>query len=103
LVDVLFETKNQAVLRSVTNCINQLQITDYRESDLIDLLLDFIKDYENKVAVQVYSIHVLRQFMRRYPELIPEVNEIIDFHSEGKSAAYQVARRRFRAQLLEKL
>ncbi len=95
LVDVLFKTKNQTVLRNVTNCIYHLEITKYRESDFIDLLLGFIKNYENKVAVQVYAIYSLMQFVTKYPELTQEVSEIIEFHSKGKTMSYMVAKRRF--------
>ncbi|MFT5860834.1 MAG: hypothetical protein ACI865_002949 [Flavobacteriaceae bacterium] len=102
LVDVLFITKDQTVLRNVTNSINQLQITAYRETAFIELLLGFIKNYENKVAVQVYSIYLLIQFMERHPELIQEVVAIIKLHSNGKTMAYCVAMRKFNEQVLDR-
>ncbi len=94
-VDLLFKTDDQTVLRNVTNCISMMPITDYRESELIDLLINFIKDYENKVALQVYSMKLLVQFVKKYPELKVEILEIIDLHAEGKTVAYTVARRHF--------
>lgn len=95
LIDVLFKSKNQSVLRNVTNIIQSLSITDYRESDLIDLLIGFIQDYENKVALQVYSMYALIQFTKRYPELKNEIIEIIEINAEGKSAAYRAAHRNY--------
>lgn len=95
LVDLVFKTDNQTVLRNVTNCIYHLKITNYRESEFIDLLIGFIKNYETKVAVQVYAIYSLLQFVKTYPELKQEICEIIDFHSEGKTPAYMVAQKRF--------
>ena len=94
-VDLIFKTNNQTVLRNVVNCIDLLKITDYRESELIDKLIGFIQNYENKVALHVYSISILAQFCEKYPELIPEIMEIIDLNNEGKSAAYRFARRDF--------
>jgi hypothetical protein len=95
LVDVLFLAKDQSTLRNVANCINLLEVTDYRESELIDLLISFIKDFDNKVALQVYAIHALVQFVKRYPELLPELEEIIKFHAHEKTAAYGSAHRKF--------
>ena len=95
LVDVLFETNDQTVLRNVARSLHQLQITDYRESEFIDLLIGFIQNYENKVALQVYSIYLLQQFVKRYPELKEEIIEIIALHRPEKTAAYKVAERNF--------
>ena len=97
LVDVLFATDNQTVLRNVSNCTYYLQVTEYRESEFIDLLLGFIKNYDNKVALQVYSIYTLMQFVQRYPELQQGVSEIIKLHSNGKKVSYRVAQSRFEA------
>lgn len=94
-VDLIFKTDNQTVLRNIVNCISYMQITDYRESELIDLLISYIQDPKNKVALHVYAIYVLIQFVQKYPELKSEIIEIIDINSEGKTAAYTIARRNF--------
>ncbi len=96
LVDVLFLTNDQSVLRNVVNCFQELKITEYRESEFVDLLISFIQNSTNKVALQVYSIYVLIQFCKKYPDLTEEIRAIIALHSEGKSIAYRVAERNFR-------
>jgi len=95
MVDIAFKSRNQSVMRNVVNVVHHLKITDYRESEYVDLLINFVQDYENKVAVQVYSIYVLAQFVKKYPELKPEILEIIDLHADGKSAAYRSSVRNF--------
>lgn len=95
LVDITFCTNDQTVLRNVINCINELKITEYRESEFIDLLISFVQNHENKVALHVYSIYILIQFCIKYPELSPEIKDIIELNREGKSAAYCIARRNF--------
>lgn len=95
LVDLLFECNDQTVLRNVVNAINELEITDYKESEFIDLLISFIQNHENKVALQVYSMYILSQFIRKYPELKDEISEIIEFNQRGKTAAYFSAKRNF--------
>lgn len=95
LVDLLFESKNQSVLRNITNVLKHLSITEYRESEFIDLLISFIQDANNKVALQVYSMYVLIQFVSIYPELKQEIIEIIELNATQKSAAYKASHRNF--------
>lgn len=95
LVEVLFKTDNQTVLRNVARSLTEMKITDHRESEFIDLLIGFIQNYENKVALQVYSIYILQQFVKRYPELKDELVEIIALHRNGKTVSYKVAERNF--------
>ncbi len=95
LVACLFVNKNQSTLRNVTNLIHLLYVQPYREGDLMDLLLSFIQDYSNKVALQVYSMRILAQLVNKYPELKPEILEVIELHAENKSAAYHAGKRNF--------
>ena len=95
LVDCAFNSKNQTVLRNVVNSITYLKITDYRESNFIDLLISNINDSNNKVALQVYSIYVLVQFIEKYPELKTEIEEVILLNEKGKTPAYFAAKKNF--------
>ena len=95
LIELLFLNSNQSVRRNLINVIDQLELSDYKESDFIDVLISYIQDFENKVAVQVYSIQVLTKFVHRYPELKDEILGIIVLHSENKSPAYSASLRRF--------
>ncbi len=98
LVDVIFKTNDQSVLRNVVNCIFLLEHSACRESELIDLLISFIQNPKNKVALQVYSIYTLLRFVQLYPELKEEIRQIIEINAEGKSVAYQIAVRKFLSQ-----
>lgn len=95
LVDVLFKTKDQTVLRNVSRSLHHFQVNDYRESEFIDLLISFIQNYDNKVALQVYSMYILAQFIKIYPELKEEISEIIALHRTNKTASYFAAERNF--------
>lgn len=94
-IDILFLTDNQSVLRNLSNIVYQLPFDDYRESEFFDLLLSFIKNPANKVALHVYSIYNLIHFAKRYPELIEEIRLIIHDKASQKSPAYKVAIRNF--------
>jgi len=95
LIDILFKTDNQSVLRNVACCVMEMGVKEYRESELFDLLLGFLNDSSNKVALQMYSIRLLMQICEKYPELVPEVREVIHLNKEGKSPAYNAGVHRF--------
>lgn len=101
-VDLIFQTEDQTVLRNVMVCLTQLNFESYRDGEFIDRLMGFIQDASNKVALQVYSIYVLINVANKYPELIDEFRQTIDFHSRNKTAAYQVAQRNFHRAFPEK-
>ncbi|MBI1837906.1 MAG: hypothetical protein HYR91_11645 [Flavobacteriia bacterium] len=95
LVDILFITNNQTVLRNCVNILFHLQITTYKEGELVEKLITFLKDNSNKVALQVYSIYCLIHFVKKYPELFDEIKAIIELNSENQSAAFNAAKRNF--------
>jgi hypothetical protein len=94
-IDTIFKTDNQSVLRNLVNILQQQELSDYRESELIDLLIGFLNDPKNKVALHVYSIYFLLKFIHKYPELKDEVEQVIELNSEGKTAGWKVAKRNF--------
>lgn len=95
LVDELHLNTNQTVRRNIIAVLDQLQLTSYRESEFIDLLVSFIEDFQNKVAIQVYAMQVLTSFVLKYADLKVEIQELIELHSENKSPAYRAAMRKF--------
>ncbi len=95
LLDTLFETDDQTMLRNILNCMNEIGVQEYRESELIDLCLGFINDASNKVALQMYSMRTLMTFCEKYPDLVSEVREVIHLNSKEKTAAYKVGMRDF--------
>ena len=95
LIDFLFINQNESVRRNVLNIQKHLGITLYKESEFIDLLISYIQNYEEKVAVQVYSMQLLVSFVKKYPELKTELLEIIELNSEKKTPAYYSAQRHF--------
>lgn len=97
LVSILFQSKNQSVLRNCAAAINELQISDFRESEFIDLLIGFLLDKSNKVALHVHSIYILKKFVRKYPEIESEVLNCIEMLMENASPALRVAYKRFKS------
>ena len=94
-IDLLFRTRDQSVLRNIMVCLIHLRVEPHREGELVTQLLRFIEEGSNKVALQVYSIYMLKNIGSKHPDLIPEFRQTIDFHARNKTAAYWVAQRNF--------
>ena len=96
LIDfILTENDNQSVLRNCTNVIHLLPLSSYKESELIERYINFIKNSDNKVALQVYSMQNLSRIVKKYPELKQELIAIIEMYYIERSAAYKAAVRNF--------
>lgn len=99
LLDILFETKNESILRNVLNALFQLEIEDYRQSAFVDLLFGFLLNKAHKVALHVYSIYFLMRFVRLYPELKGELQQCVEILMENPTPALTVAARNMRREL----
>lgn len=95
LIDMLFVLENQSVLRNVANVLNELPKTDYREAELLDLLINFLMDKSHKVALHVNAIYLLIPLCKKYPELRQEIQSIFSLYKDRESPALRVAFRRF--------
>ncbi len=96
-IDTILSSSNQSVLRNLLNSCVSLPLIEHEESAFLDRLLDFVKDDTNKVALQVYGLYKLEQFVEKYPEILPEINGILEFkESEILQPAMRVAIRNFR-------
>lgn len=85
----MLKNQNQSVLRNCVNVLQFLKGFDYKETELLDRFISFIKEGENKVALQVYSMYCLVSYVQKYPELKSEFVSIIELFVTERSAAYK--------------
>ena len=95
IIDTVLNSSNQSVLRNCTQTLNNLMLSDYKEGDLLDRLIKFIKDDGNKVALFVYSIYLLAKFTLKYPEIKQEIQAIIESKPKNMQAAMRVGIRNY--------
>lgn len=96
LLNILFETNNETVLRNILAGILNLKKTAFKESEFINLLFQFLSNKSHKVALHVYSIYNLIDFVKKYPELKQELSLCLEILSENSSPALNVAIRKFK-------
>lgn len=95
-IDHFLLSTNQSILRNLLVTLLEFPLTDYRESDFLDALITHVKNEENKVALRVYSLYKLTEFVQRYPEIKAEVDAVIEIIQEHPmSPAMKVGIRNF--------
>lgn len=95
IIDRILISSNQSVLRNLVYSNNLIGRSKHKEGELLDFFLEAIKNEENKVALQVYSLYALIDFVKDYPELKTEINEILQLKPEPLKPALKVAIRNF--------
>lgn len=95
LIDRVLTGNNQSVLRNCCSILQTTEKTGYKESELLDRFIDFIESGDNKVALQVYSIYCLIDYIKKYPELKSELTALVQMKATERSSAYGVAVRKF--------
>ncbi len=96
IVSFLEEGKHQSTLRSWMKVLTFLNVNENLHGRVIDLCTKNIANSDNKVALQVYSIQALTPLVHTYPELLDEIDSLIELHSTNKSVAYGTASQKFK-------
>lgn len=95
MIDRVLTSNNQSVLRNLICTTLFFELTSYRETAFLDRLLSFVSDESNKVALSVYSLYKLIQFIAKYPEIKIEIDGILALKQEPMKPAMKVAIRNY--------
>lgn len=87
-IDHFLISTNQSILRNLLVTILQFPLSDYRESDFLDALIKHVKNEENKVALRVYSLYKLTEFVQRYPEIKVEIDAVLEIIQENPMSPF---------------
>ena len=99
IIHFIEKDTHQSSLRNWMKILSFLDIDEDLHALVIDLCCQFISHNSNKVALQVYSMYTLVPLMRLYPELLPEIEALIQLHSVHKSPAFFAAYRNFKKKI----
>lgn len=94
LIDQFLILKDPSAQRNITNCLTKLPSTTYREGELLDLLFNQLTDSTSKVAVKVYGMYLIVDFIQKFPELKSEFIAILEINLVHESPAYHAAVRK---------
>lgn len=79
---------HNAVRRNITRILQYMQIPEELKGDVMDCCFDFISDPQETAAVKAFSLTVLDQLAKEYPEILPEIITVIETRWEYETAAF---------------
>lgn len=82
VIDCILSTKNTSVLRSLLGVSLCFPLTDYQEGNLLDRLFILLNDPDSKPGLINYTVKKLAGFLDMYPELLQEIESILEFREE---------------------
>ena len=80
---------HDAVIRNSVRLLQEVTIPKRFQGQLMSICFEFIQSNETAIAIKAFSLTILQNMTRLYPEIIPELKLIIDERWEIESAAFR--------------
>ena len=96
LLDKLANPKEgDAVLRNTVRLLQDVEVPEKFHGKLMTLCFDFIQTNETAVAIKAFSLTILKNLSKKYPDIIPEVKTIIEERWDNETAAFRARAKKF--------
>ncbi len=79
---------HNAVRRNITRLLQYVSIPESLKGDVMDACFSFICDVQEKAAVKAFSLTILEQLAKEYPEILPEIITVIEERWDYETAAF---------------
>lgn len=82
-----------AVKRNTVRFLQQINIPAALEGEVMDSCFGFVTDPTEAIAVKAFSLTVLGNLAKKYPDIIPELKLVIEEEMPRATAAFRVRAR----------
>lgn len=79
---------HNAVRRNITRLLQYIPIPEALKGDVMDACFSFICDVQEKAAVKAFSLTILEQLAKEYPEIVAEIITVIEERWDFETAAF---------------
>lgn len=80
---------HDAVKRNTVRLLQNISVPKRLHGELMSLCFEYISSPDEAVAIKVFSLTILQNFSRQYPEIKNELKLIIEEQWEHESAAFK--------------
>lgn len=84
-----------ALTRNTVCLLQDVEIPKKFHGKVMGICFDFIQSNTSAIAVKVFSLSILQNLSKQYPEIIPEVKLIIEERWQHETAAFKSRAKRF--------
>ena len=78
-----------SVKRNTVRLLQHITIPEKYHGDIMTICFDYIIDPEEKVAVKAFSLTILENLSKQYPEIKQELKAIIEDRWDAETAAFR--------------
>lgn len=86
---------HNAVKRNSIRLLQDISIPEKYQGSIMDICFNYLQSPTEAVAVKAFSLTVLSNLAKQYPEIIPEVQLILEDQAQCLTAALKVRAREF--------
>jgi len=87
--------EGDSVLRNTVRLLQSVEIPKKLHGKVMTLCFDFIQSNETAIAIKAFSLSILQNLAKQYPEIIPEVKTIIEERWDLETAAFKSRAKQF--------
>lgn len=80
---------HKAVERNIMRMLQDVDIPERFEGEIMDACLRYIADPKAEVATKAFSLGVLKNLVKKYPDILPEIKMIIESRINDETAAFK--------------
>lgn len=84
-----------AIVRSVVRSLQFVSIPQSLHGEVMDSCFRYIEDINEKPAVKAFALTVLHHLSKQYPDILPEIKEIVASRMDLETPAFRVRARVF--------
>ena len=81
--------EHDAVVRNTVRLLQEVEIPEKFHGQVMTLCFNFIQSNETAVAIKAFSLTILKNLSKKYPEIIPEIRTIIQERWDFETAAFK--------------
>jgi hypothetical protein len=87
--------EHDAVVRNIVRLLQEVTIPEKYHGQVMTLCFDFIQSNETAVAIKAFSLTILKNLSKHYPEIKSEIKTIIEERWEHETAAFRARAKEF--------
>lgn len=90
---------HDAVKRNTVRLLQDISIPKRYHGQVMDTCFEYISSPAEPAAIKAFSLTVLSNLSKEYPDIIPEIKLIIEEYYDKETAAFKVRAKRFLSSL----
>lgn len=80
---------HNAVKRNTVRILQQMDVPEELQGELMETCFKFIQAVDEPAAVKAFSLTILHNLSKKYPEILPEIKAIIADRPDHQTAAFK--------------